>query len=103
MPHDPLPVVVCVFLSQWTHNGQQRAEADDCFAIPLLPGDALGRSHFAKSDRQSWADRAIMLKGSLRHCKPSFSATIISTLKMAVELANAASASYAIASNGLCR
>jgi hypothetical protein len=42
MPHDPLPVVVCVFLSQWTHNGQQRAEADDCFAIPLLPSDALG-------------------------------------------------------------
>jgi hypothetical protein len=35
--------------------------------------------------------------------KPSFSATIFSTLKIAVELANAVSASYAMASNGLCR
>jgi hypothetical protein len=35
--------------------------------------------------------------------KPSFCATIFSTLKIAVELANAVSASYAMASNGLCR
>ncbi len=35
--------------------------------------------------------------------EPSFSATIFSALKIAVELANAVSASYAMASNGLCR
>jgi len=35
--------------------------------------------------------------------QPSFAATIFSTLKVAVELANAVSASCAIASNGLCR
>ena len=48
--------------------------------------------------------------GSRRTCRgvfaayrPSLSATIFSTLKIAVELANAVSASYAIASKGLCR
>ena len=41
--------------------------------------------------------------GSVLLYKPSFSATIFSTLKIAVELANAVSASYAMASNGLCR
>jgi hypothetical protein len=35
--------------------------------------------------------------------RPSFSAIISSTLKMVVELANAVSALYAMASNGLCR
>jgi len=43
----------------------------------------------------------VMLRS--REANPSFSATIFSTLKTAVELANATSASYAIASNGLRR
>ena len=41
--------------------------------------------------------------GSVLLYKPSFPATIFSTLKIAVELENAVSASYAMASNGLCR
>ena len=41
--------------------------------------------------------------GSVLLYKPSFSATIFSTLKIAVELENAVSASYAMASNGLRR
>ena len=40
---------------------------------------------------------------SLQLYKPSLSATNFSALKMSVELANSDSASYAVASNGLCR
>jgi hypothetical protein len=43
------------------------------------------------------------LFGVIRRYKPSFFATMFSTLKIAVELANAVSASYAMASSGLCR
>jgi hypothetical protein len=67
------------------------------------PSDSLGRANFAKSDWQSRVDHAVKLIGVLEHQQPSLSAIIFSTLKMALELVNAVSASYAIASNGLCR
>ena len=66
------------------------------------PGDLLGRADFAKSDRQSRVDH-VKLIGVLGHQRPSPSAIIFPTMKMALELVNAVSASYAIASNGLCR
>jgi hypothetical protein len=74
------------------------------WAFHVFARDALGPYELGETRfRKSRVDYAVKVMGVFRHYKPSFAATIFSTLKMAVELANAASASYAIASNGLCR
>ena len=66
-------------------------------------GDTDNRLPSGTSTRSATVMQKQMRMGVFRHYIPSFSSTIFSTLKIVVELANAVSASYAIASNGLCR
>ena len=70
--------------------------------LPQAPA-AFRVKHAAVPGNVIIADWVQQVDGSVLLYKPSFSGTIFSTLKIAVELENAVSASYAMASNGLCR
>ena len=95
-------MVVCVLWSRWTRNGQQPAEADDCFPSHFSP---VTYSAVRTSRSPIGNLGLIMLKliGLLGHSTAEFLRDHHFNDENGSRAANAASASYAIASNGLCR